>query len=63
MTKAAHITYGDMLRTMRAVRAAGIEHARIIMRPERGEIEVVLGAAVLGSESDLPGGHNPWDDE
>ena len=44
MTKPARISYADVLRTMKAIKASGITDARVIVRPDCGEIEVVIAA-------------------
>ena len=43
MTAAARITQADMDRAAKAITSAGIERARIIMRLEKSEIEIIIG--------------------
>lgn len=58
MTIAARISQDDMKRAAKAVRAAGIERARIIMRLEKAEIEIIIG-----KEESPPEGDDGWDDD
>ena len=59
MTAPARITQDDMKRATRAVKDAGFEHARIVMRLEKSEIEIIIGESVPDSVPE----HNEWDDE
>lgn len=43
MTAAARITQSDMERATKSVRAAGFNQARIIMRIDTREIEILIG--------------------
>ena len=43
MTAAARITQADIDRAAKAVKTAGFERARIVMRLEKSEIEIILG--------------------
>lgn len=43
MTAPARITQSDMNRATKAVAAAKLERARIIMRLDKAEIEVIIG--------------------
>lgn len=45
MTAPARIMQADMERAAKAVKAGGFERARIVMRLERGEIEIIIGEA------------------
>lgn len=47
-----------MERAAKAVRSAGFPRARIVMRLDKNEIEVIIGE----SGEPVPE-HNPWDDE
>jgi hypothetical protein len=47
-----------MDRATKSVKAAGYEHARIVMDLARAKIEIIIG----GKGGDSPE-HNPWDDE
>lgn len=58
MTAPARITQADIERATKAVRAAGFEHARIVMRLDKSEIEIIIGETTPDSP-----GENPWDDE
>jgi hypothetical protein len=49
MTKPARLSYADVLRTMKAIKAAGIADARVIMRLHSAEIEVIIGGAAATS--------------
>lgn len=60
MTAQARITQADMERATKAVKAAGYDHARIIMDLSAGRIEVILGAAESDSAENKDDG---WDDE
>jgi hypothetical protein len=55
---AARISQADMERAAKAVRSAGFPRARIVMRLDKNEIEVIIGE----SGEPVPE-HNPWDDE
>lgn len=58
MTAAARITQSDMERATKSVRAAGFNQARIIMRIDTREIEILIGdgANVDGIAVEK----NPW---
>lgn len=43
MTAPARITQADMERAAKCIKAAGFERARIVMRFQKGEIEVIIG--------------------
>ncbi len=43
MTAAARISQADMERATKAVRAAGIERARIVMDLAKQKIEIIIG--------------------
>ena len=43
MTAVARITQADMDRAAKMVKAGGFEHARIVMRLDKAEIEVIIG--------------------
>lgn len=58
MTAPARISQADMERAAKAVKAAGIERARIVMDLEKKRIEVIIGESGEPSVT-----HNPWDDE
>lgn len=58
MTAPARISQADMERAAKAVKSAGFEHARIIMRLDRSEIEVIIGEST-GEEA--PAGE--WSDD
>ena len=45
MTAPARITQADVERAAKAVKTAGIERARIIMRLASAEIEIIIGEA------------------
>jgi hypothetical protein len=60
MTKPARISYADILRTMKAIKAAGIEKARVTMRLGEGEIEVVIGGGQRDDEVDAI---SEWSDD
>lgn len=47
-----------MTRAMKAVKASGVERARIVMDLAKQQIEVIIGE----SEA-VPTPGNPWDDE
>ena len=52
-TKLARISYADVLRTMKAIKAAGIADARVVIRLHSAEIEViiVLASSLMRSRS------------
>lgn len=58
MTAAARITQADMERATKAVKAASLERARIVMDLARARIEIIIGE----SEA-IPSPTNGWDDE
>lgn len=60
MTAPARITQADMERAAKAVKAAGIERARIVMDLAAAKIEVIIGESG-GDQPAAP--NNPWDDE
>ncbi|MBO9380213.1 hypothetical protein GG804_25945 [Sphingomonas histidinilytica] len=60
MTAPARITQADMERATKAVKAAGIERARIVMDLSNGRIEVILGAPESVSVETKDDG---WDDD
>jgi hypothetical protein len=58
MTAPARVTQADVERTVKAVKAAGIERARIVISLDKRQIEVIIG------ESGAPQSPvNPWDEE
>jgi hypothetical protein len=58
MTVAARISQADVERATKAVRAAGIERARIVLDLAKQKIEIIIG------ESEQPiSTENPWDKE
>lgn len=59
MTKPARITYADVLRTMKAIKAAGIQNARVVMRLQEGVMEVIIGEGASAATHDL----NEWSDD
>lgn len=61
MTAPARITQADMERATKSVASAGFDHARIIMRLEKGEIEIIVGESPPAGTATAPGGENPWD--
>lgn len=58
MTAAARITQADMERATKAVKAAKIERARIVIDLAKSKIEIIIGDA--GSDSPA---ENPWEQE
>jgi hypothetical protein len=54
VTVPARISQADMERATKAVKSAGYERARIIMRLDKNEIEVIIGES--------PGEEAPADD-
>lgn len=58
MTAPARITQTDMERATKAVRAAKIERARIVMDLANQRIEIIIGESGP-SDPDV----NPWNDE
>lgn len=58
MTAPARITQADYDRATKAVKAAGYERARIIMRLAVSEIEIIIGDEGAPAPST-----NPWDEE
>ena len=59
MTVAARITQADIDRATKAVASAGFERARIIMRLEKAEIEIIIGESPEPEAAPAPA--NPWD--
>lgn len=57
MTQAARISQADMERAAKAVKSAGFAHARIVIRLDRSEIEVIIGES---PDDDPPPG---WGDD
>lgn len=57
MTVPARIIQDDMTRACKAVAAAGIERARIVMDLANAKIEIIIGE----SEPPPPASDNPWD--
>ncbi len=60
MTAPARITQADMDRATKAVAAAKIEQARIIMDLRAGCIEIIIGGQ---AGKPAPVADNPWDNE
>lgn len=58
MTAPARITQDDMTRAAKAVKAAGIVRARIIMDLAKAKIEVIIDES-----TEVTVESNPWDDE
>ncbi len=58
MTVPARISQDDMTRAVKAVRAGGYEHARIVMDLAQQRITVIIGEGL--TESDEP---NPFDED
>lgn len=58
MTVPARISQADMERATKAVKSAGFEHARIVMKLDKNEIEVIIGEPD-NDESE----RNEWDEE
>lgn len=58
MTAPARITRADMDRVFRSLKVAGIENARIVLRLEKAEIEVIIGESAKYDEL----GPNPFDE-
>ena len=58
MTAPARITQADIDRVTKAVVNAGIERARIVMRLEKSEIEIIIG-----DQGDSPPNPNEWSDD
>lgn len=50
MTAPARITQADMERATKAVRAAGLERARIVMDLDTRRIEIIIGEATNESQ-------------
>lgn len=62
MTSPARVTQDDLTRTFKAlVRDAGIQRARVIVRLEKSEIEVIIGEPDLPEPEAPHVGDNPWD--
>jgi hypothetical protein len=61
MTAPARITQLDMERATKAVAAAGVSHARIIMDLNRQIIEVIIGAPEAPQAT--AGADDGWDDD
>lgn len=59
MTHSAQITQADMERACKAVKAAGFEHARVIMDLNARTIEIIVG----DDSAPTTVGHNEWDRE
>ena len=59
MTKPARITQDDMERATKSVKAAGYEHARIIMDLNKQRIEVIIGESAEPSSAE----RNPFDED
>ena len=57
MTSAARVTQADIVRTLKAIKAAGIEQARVVVDLANQRIEIFIGPGEQPSEP------NPWDDE
>lgn len=55
----ARITQADMDRATKAVRAGGFERARIVMRLDKSEIEIIIGD--VGESEPAP--TEEWTDE
>ncbi|HKR17620.1 hypothetical protein [Rhizorhapis sp.] len=55
MTAPARISQADMERAAKAVKAAGIERARIVMDLEKQTIEVIIGES-----EDAPATSSDW---
>lgn len=60
MTAPARVTQADVERTVKAVKAAGIERARIVISLDKRQIEVIIGESV--QDQPAPSA-NPWDEE
>lgn len=60
MTAPARVTQADVERTMKAVKSAGYERARIVISLDKQQIEVIIGESV--QEQPVPPS-NPWDEE
>lgn len=58
MSAPARITQADVDRATKSVKAAGFDHARIIMRLDKREIEIIIGDAPDNDE-----GPNPFDED
>lgn len=52
MTAPARITQADIERTLKSIRAAGFEKARIVLHLNAGKIEVLLGDSALANSHD-----------
>jgi len=59
MTAQARITQADMERATKSVKAAGYEHARIIMDLNKQRIEVIIGESVEPGSAE----RNPFDED
>lgn len=58
MTAAARITQADIQRAARAVEKSGVRNARIIMRLDKAEIEIIISET-----ANLADGPNPFDED
>lgn len=63
MTAPARITQADMERATKSVAAAGYERARIIMRLEAGEIEIIIGDLADSGEAAAAPDPEEWSDD
>ncbi len=59
MSAPARITQADIDRAAKAVKTAGFERARIVMRLEKSEIEIIVGE----SGEAIPQAPDQWDDD
>jgi len=58
VTAQARITQADEERTFKALKAAGVDRARVVLDLNKGTIEVIIGES-----GDPKPDRNPWDDE